>query len=164
MNIATKKFFFVQFLLDASVCLTCVHIIVLPRVRHSEMLFITVLSPKEILIHLFQKDGADFNRWRWQPWLHLWQNHCFYTGHSFYMTFHWCAVYSFLLLKWIENNCVAVKLLELWPNIVKMVNHWEKSPKPKRQSSKSYSIKAAAVNNDLTSAELHFFSFVAGIF
>ena len=98
MNIATKKFFFVQFLLDANVCLTCVHIIVLPRVRHSEMLFITVLSPKEILIHLFQKDGADFNRWRWQPWLHLWQNHCFYTGHSFYMTFHWCAVYSFLLL------------------------------------------------------------------
>ena len=98
MNIATKKFFFVQFLLDANVCLTCVHIIVLPRVRHNEMLFITVLSPKEILIHLFQKDGADFNRWRWQPWLHLWQNHCFYTGHSFYMTFHWCAVYSFLLL------------------------------------------------------------------
>ena len=98
MNIATKKFFFVQFLLDASVCLTCVHIIVLPRVRHSEMLFITVLSPKEILILLFQKDGADFNRWRWQTWLHLWQNHCFYTGHSFYTTFHWCAVYSFLLL------------------------------------------------------------------
>ena len=70
----------------------------------------------------------------------------------------------FFTVRWIENSCVAVKLLELWPNIVKMVNHWEKFPKPKRQSCKSYSIKAAAVNNDLTSAELHFFSFVAGIF
>ena len=70
----------------------------------------------------------------------------------------------FLTFRWIENNCVAVKLLELWPNIVKMVNHWERFPKPKRQSSESYSIKAAAVNNDLTFAELHFFSFVAGIF
>ena len=70
----------------------------------------------------------------------------------------------FFTFRWIENNCVAVKVLKLWPNIVKMVNHWEKSPKPKRQSSKSYSIKAAAVNNYLISAELHFFSFVAGIF
>ena len=44
-----------------------------------------------------------------------------------------------------------------------MVNHWGKFPRPKRPS-KIYSIKAAAVNDDLTSAKLHFFSFAAGIF
>ena len=44
-----------------------------------------------------------------------------------------------------------------------MVNHWEKLPKSKRSSSKSYSNIVAAVTDDLIPAKLHFLSFVAGI-
>ena len=54
--------------------------------------------------------------------------------------------------------------LELWPSIVKMVNHWEGLSKSKRPSSKSYANMFSAVNDNLTPAKLHFFSFVAGIF
>ena len=45
-----------------------------------------------------------------------------------------------------------------------MVNHWEGLPKSKRSSSKSYANVLSAVNDNLTPAKLHFFSFVAGIF
>ena len=34
-------------------------------------------------------------------------------------------------LRRVEDKQVAVKLLELWPNIVKMINHWECLPNGK---------------------------------
>ena len=67
-------------------------------------------------------------------------------------------------LRRVEDKQVAVKLLELWPSIVKMINHWECLPKWKRSSSKSYEILLTAVNDDLIPAKMHLFSFIACLF
>ena len=69
-----------------------------------------------------------------------------------------------LLYRWVEDKPVAEKLLDLWPSLAKIVNHWEGLPKSKRPSSKSYANVLSAVNDVLTPAKLHFFSFAAGIF
>ena len=67
-------------------------------------------------------------------------------------------------LRRVEDKQVAVKLLELWPNIVKMINRWECLPKWKRSSSKSYEILLTAVNDDLIPTKMHLFSFIACLF
>ena len=54
-------------------------------------------------------------------------------------------------------------MIEIWHNIKKLVAHWEKLPKYKRPSSKSYANVKAAVEDPMTPAKLTFFSFVAGI-
>ena len=51
----------------------------------------------------------------------------------------------------------------MWHNIKKLVAHWQKLPKYKRQSSKSYANVKAAVEDSMTPAKFTFFSFVAGI-
>ena len=67
-------------------------------------------------------------------------------------------------LRWVEDKQCAVRLLELWPNMVKVINHWECWPKWKRLSSKSYANFLTAVNDNLIPAELQFFSFTASLF
>ena len=74
------------------------------------------------------------------------------------------VVSSLFCFRLVEDKPVAERRLELWPSIVKMVNHWESLPKSKRPSSKSYPNVLSAVNDNLTLVNLHFFSFVAGIF
>ena len=74
------------------------------------------------------------------------------------------VVLPFFCFRWVEDKPVAERLLELWPSIVKMVNHWEGLPKSKRPSSKSYANALSAVNDNLIPVKLYFFSFVAGIF
>ena len=58
--------------------------------------------------------------------------------------------------RWVEDKQVAIRLLKLCPNIVKMVNHWESLPKWKRPSSKSYENLLTAVNDNLIPAKLQF--------
>ena len=67
-------------------------------------------------------------------------------------------------LRRVEDKQVAIKLLELWPNMVKMINRWECLRKWKRSSSKSYEIILTAVNDDLIPAKMHLFSFIACLF
>ena len=69
-----------------------------------------------------------------------------------------------LFFRWVEDKPVAERLVDLWPNVAKIVGYWESLPKSKRPSSKSYSNVLSAVTDNLTPAELHFFSYVAGIF
>ena len=54
---------------------------------------------------------------------------------------------------------VAERLLEIWENIGKLVNYWEKLPKSKRPSSTSYINVKLAVHDVLTPAKLKFFLF-----
>ena len=69
-----------------------------------------------------------------------------------------------LFFRWVEDKQVAERLVNLWPNVAKIVHYWESLPKSKRPSSKSYSNVLSAVTNNLTPTKLHFFSYVAGIF
>ena len=59
---------------------------------------------------------------------------------------------------------VADKLLEIWPNIVKVVKFWEKFPKSRRPGSKSNANLVSAVDDPLITAKLTFFSFIPKIF
>ena len=69
-----------------------------------------------------------------------------------------------LFFRWLEDKPVAERLMDLWPNVAKIVRYWESLPKSKRPSSKSYSNVLSAVADNLTPAKLHFFNYVAGIF
>ena len=54
-------------------------------------------------------------------------------------------------------------MIEIWHNIKQLVAHWEKLPKYKQPSSKSYANVNAAVEDPMIPAKLTFFGFVAGI-
>lgn len=58
---------------------------------------------------------------------------------------------------------VAERLLLIWDNICKLAKHWDKLPKYKQPSSKSYLNVKSAVDDVLTKVKLKFFCFVAGI-
>ena len=70
---------------------------------------------------------------------------------------------KFAPFKWVEDKKVGDQLIEIWHNIKKLVAHWEKLPKYKQPSSKSYANVKAAVLDPMMPAKLMFFSFVAGI-
>ena len=55
-------------------------------------------------------------------------------------------------------------LLEIWPNMVKIVSFWVGFPKAKCTSSKSYEDVKKAVDDSLTMVKLSFFSFFASLF
>ena len=75
---------------------------------------------------------------------------------------------TFLLLfytvRWIEDVVVADRLIEVWPNIKQIMNFWEKLPKSKQPSNKSYNTLKTAVLDELVIAKLGFFSYLAGMF
>jgi len=58
---------------------------------------------------------------------------------------------------------VSDRLLQVWENVKEVVKFWEKLPKSKRPSSKSYFAVKDAVDDPLIPAKLQFFSYVAGI-
>ena len=70
---------------------------------------------------------------------------------------------KFASFRWVKDKKVAGQLIEIWHNIKKLVAHWEKLPKYKWPSSKSYWNVKAAVEDPMTPAKLMFFSFLAGI-
>ena len=44
----------------------------------------------------------------------------------------------FCAIRWVEDTIVADWLIEIWDSIIKTVRHWEKLPKSKQPSSKSF--------------------------
>ena len=70
---------------------------------------------------------------------------------------------KFASFRWVEDRKGADRLIEIWHNIKNLVAHWEKLPKYKRPSSKSYAQVKAAVEDLITPAKLTFFSIVAEI-
>ena len=63
--------------------------------------------------------------------------------------------------RWVEDQPVANRLIEIWPNIIKIVIYWRKLPASKKPSSKSYHAVDRAVGDEFTVAKLSFFSFIA---
>ena len=63
--------------------------------------------------------------------------------------------------RWLEDEKVASRALEIWDDVIKMCNHWESLAKSKRPSSKSYKTLLEATKDTLMQAKLHFFCFVA---
>ena len=61
-----------------------------------------------------------------------------------------------LFFRWVEDKPVAERLVDLWPNVAKIVCYWESLPKSKEPSSKSYSNVLSAVIDNLTPEKLHF--------
>ena len=66
-------------------------------------------------------------------------------------------------LRWVENKKACDRLIELWPNIEAMIKFWNKLPKSKQPSSKSYMAVKDRVDDKLITAKLSFFNFVASL-
>ena len=70
--------------------------------------------------------------------------------------FGWCGT------RWTEDDVVAAQLVKVWPNMVKMIQHYEKDlPPSKRPQSKSYGYVVDAVQDLLTVPKLEYFYFIA---
>ena len=65
--------------------------------------------------------------------------------------------------RWMENEKVASRAIDLWDNVVKICNHWESLPKSTLPGSKSYLTVLEAMKDPLIKAKLHFFSYVARV-
>ena len=76
------------------------------------------------------------------------------------MYFH----FSFGATRWVEDKPVVDRLLEIWPNMVKITYFWLSLPKSKQPSTKSFENFKTAVNDPLTPVKLNFFSYFASIF
>ena len=69
----------------------------------------------------------------------------------------------FCSTRWVESKSVADHAIEIWPNIWKLVEFWEKLPPSKRPKSKSFFNVQEAVNDSLKLLKLNFFSFIASL-
>ena len=70
----------------------------------------------------------------------------------------------FCATRWIEDRKVADRLINLWKNVTKVVRFWEKLPKRKQPSCKSFLLVQSAVNDQFSVAKFQFFSFVVSLF
>ena len=71
---------------------------------------------------------------------------------------------KFAATRWIEDQKVAERALEVWPSIVATIKHWTslcKSKQPK--NNKSYETLVEYHKDPLIPARFHFFCFIAGI-
>ena len=65
---------------------------------------------------------------------------------------------DFCATQWVENKCVADRMVEVWPNIKKIMEFWKSFPKYKQPTCKSYSKINDAVIDLFTEAKITFFS------
>ena len=70
---------------------------------------------------------------------------------------------AFCSTRWIEDRPVADRLLEIWPEIVKVVNYWNSLPKSKQPTCKTFITLVNAVNDLLTPLKVSFFSYFASL-
>ena len=70
---------------------------------------------------------------------------------------------SFCATRWVEDKKVADKAVEIWVNICKIIDLWQKLVPSKRPKRKSYTTVVTAVNDQLATAKRQFFSFIAMI-
>ena len=67
------------------------------------------------------------------------------------------SLYSFSATRWLEDRDVAIRAMKLWPNIVKMIQHWESLSKSRRPNNKSYETLLQFYNNKTVPHRLQFF-------
>lgn len=70
---------------------------------------------------------------------------------------------KFCETRWIEDEKVADRALEVWPSVVKTVKYWQGLCKSKRPNNKSYERLVENYLDLLVPAKLQFFSFLASI-
>ncbi|XP_047140612.1 uncharacterized protein LOC124815840 [Hydra vulgaris] len=78
------------------------------------------------------------------------------TGATKYLLF-------FCRTRWVESNSVADRCIEIWPNICKLIEFWEKLPSSKQPKSRSFLNVKKAVKDKLIILKFEVFSFVASI-
>ena len=64
---------------------------------------------------------------------------------------------------WVENELVAERMIELWPNLIKLINFWTSPPKSKQPTCKGYGKVCDAVKDPFMISKLTLFSFVCGL-
>ena len=69
-----------------------------------------------------------------------------------------------LFCRWVADQTVAERLIDIWPNIKKVDDFWQKLLKSKQPKSKSYVNLHDAVIDLFTPAKLNFFSYIATFF
>ena len=69
-----------------------------------------------------------------------------------------------LFCRWVADHTVAENLIDIWPNIKKVDDFWQKLPKSKQPKSKSYINLHDAVIDLFTPEKLNFFSCMATFF
>ena len=67
------------------------------------------------------------------------------------------------VVRCIDDQFVAERLIEIWPSIKRLVKFWQSFPKSKRPSSKSYEVVVETVADPLVVAKLRFCSYVASL-
>ena len=70
----------------------------------------------------------------------------------------------FCATRWVEDKKVAERLLEIWSHFSKVVAFWLKLPRSKQPKCKSFESVKEAVQDELTTVKLSFFSYLASIF
>ena len=70
----------------------------------------------------------------------------------------------FCATRWVEDTVVADRLIEIWDSTIKIVRYWEKLPKSKQSTSKSFLKVQEAVNDKFAVAKFQFLSFVGSLF
>ena len=69
----------------------------------------------------------------------------------------------FCATRWVENKRVALRLIEIWPHVVKMVNFWKSLAKSKQPQGKSWENVSVAVDDEFMVAKLKFFSYICSL-
>ena len=62
----------------------------------------------------------------------------------------------FFATRWVENKCVADRMVKVWPNIKKIMEFWKSLPKYKQPTCKSYSKISDAVIDLFTEVKVTF--------
>ena len=63
--------------------------------------------------------------------------------------------------RWIEGQKVSEIIVEIWPSVIKIMNHWMPLP-PSKQPKISYEVVKGAIKDPFTVAKLKLFNFTAG--
>ena len=69
--------------------------------------------------------------------------------------------FSFCATRWVEDKRIADRAIEIWVNECKIIDVWQKLAPSQRPKCKSYTTVVTAVNDQLATAKLQFFSFIA---
>ena len=69
--------------------------------------------------------------------------------------------FSFCATRWVEDKKGADRAIEIWVNICKVIDVWQKLAPSKRSRCKSYTTVVTAINDQLATAKLQFFNFIA---
>ena len=72
------------------------------------------------------------------------------------------SFHSFCATRWLEDESVVKRALDLWSNIVKIVGHWEKLCKSSRPNSKSYKTLVKYYQDKAFPLKLQYFKDIAG--